>query len=105
VLVGAIASSIGYCKGTLRKLVELRLNYLEAAMSAVEFQAKIENGAIAVPDAYKQELLDGEIVTVVVSKQPKKKISQTGMIAELTRNPVQVQGIRSVTRDEMHERL
>jgi|GEM_PF-1267375 len=71
-------------------------------MSAVEFQAKVENGAIAVPEASKQELLHGEIVTVVVSKQPKKKISQTGMVAELRRNPVQVQGNRSVTRDEMH---
>jgi hypothetical protein len=73
-------------------------------MQAVEFQTRVENGVITIPDEYKQELTDGAVVKVTVAKQPTKKISETGILAELARNPVRVAGIRSITRDEMHER-
>lgn len=73
-------------------------------MATVEFQARVENGVIIVPEEYKQELSDGAVVNVVVSKQPAKKISDTGILAELAQKPVQVKGIRSITRDEMHDR-
>lgn len=73
-------------------------------MQTVEFQARVENGIIIIPDEYKQELTNGEVVKVVVSKQSTKKISETGILAELAQNPVRVAGIRSITRDEMHER-
>lgn len=73
-------------------------------MVPVEFQARVENGIIVVPDEYKQVIANHDTVTVVVSNQPKKRISQTGLIAALTRNPVAVPGIRSITREEMHDR-
>lgn len=72
-------------------------------MDAVEFQARIENGAIMVPKEYKQELTDGDAVKVIVVKRP-KRISQTGILAELARNPVQIKGLRSLSRDELYER-
>jgi hypothetical protein len=73
-------------------------------MATVEFQAQVENGVIIVPEQYKDELADGVVVKVIVSKPPVKKISTTGILAELAENPVLVQGIRFLTRDEIHER-
>lgn len=38
-------------------------------MTPVEFQAKIENGAIIVPEEYRQQLANGETVKIIVLKQ------------------------------------
>lgn len=38
-------------------------------MTPVEFQAKVENGAIIVPEEYRQQLVNGETVKVIVLKQ------------------------------------
>ncbi|HEY9866047.1 MAG TPA: hypothetical protein V6D21_17885 [Candidatus Obscuribacterales bacterium] len=70
--------------------------------NSVEFKAKIKQGIIEIPAEYKQELTEENEVTVIVLKQP-KRISQTGMIAELTQNPISVPGIRKLTRDEIHQ--
>ena len=70
--------------------------------NSVEFKAKIKQGIIEIPEEYKQELTEENEVTVIVLKQP-KRISQTGMIAELTQNPISVPGIRKLTRDEIHQ--
>lgn len=40
-------------------------------MTPVEFQATVENGTIAVPEAYRQQLANGAIVKVIVLKQQK----------------------------------
>ena len=37
-------------------------------MMPVEFQAKVENGTIAVPEEYRQQLGDGDSVRVIVLK-------------------------------------
>lgn len=74
-------------------------------MVTIEFQGKVENGVIVVPDEYKQVLADHDTVTIKINTRPKKRISQTGIIAALSQNPVQIEGIRSITRDEMHQRL
>ncbi len=70
--------------------------------NSVEFKAKIKQGIIEIPEEYKQELTEENEVTVIVLKHP-KRISQTGMIAELTQNPISVPGIRKLTRDEIHQ--
>ncbi len=41
-------------------------------------------------------------VTVIILKQP-KRISQTGIIAELSQNLISVSGIRKLTRDEIYQ--
>ena len=38
-------------------------------MSNVEFQAKVENGSIVIPEEYQQELLQVETVKVVISSK------------------------------------
>lgn len=73
-------------------------------MQAVEFQARVENGVIVVPEEYQQELAEASAVKVTVLKQTKKSSSRPDILDELAQNPIVVPGIRSITRDEMHER-
>lgn len=73
-------------------------------MSTVEFQAKVENGVIVVPEKYQQELVEVSTVKIVVFKQPQKQNFQFDIMDELAQKPVSVPGIRSITREEIHER-
>lgn len=73
-------------------------------MATVEFQAEVKNGAIVVPEEYKQTLSEGSRVKVIVTQSPKKRISENGILAELMRNPISVPRVRSMTREEMHDR-
>lgn len=71
-------------------------------LNAVEFKAKIKQGIIEIPEEYQQDFREDSEVQVIVIKQ-NKKISTTGIIAELTQNPVAVQGIRQLNREEIHQ--
>jgi hypothetical protein len=71
-------------------------------VNSLEFKAKIKQGMIEIPAKYQQELLEENEVTVILLKQP-KKISQTGIIAELTENPIPVKDIRQLTRDDIYQ--
>ena len=70
-------------------------------LSAVEFQAKIQNDLIQIPDEYKQELNEGDDIKVIVLVT-KKSSKPTDMIDELTENPVQVDGVLS--REKIYNR-
>ena len=69
-------------------------------METVEFQTHIEHGTIAVPTEYQHKLTDGDRVIVTVVKQPPR--SQPDLIAQLTENPVKVNGF--LTRAEIYDR-
>lgn len=71
-------------------------------LNAIEFKATIKQGAIEIPKEYQEQLSEGNEVQVIVTKQP-KRISQTGTIAQLTKNPIAVKGIRKLRRDEIHQ--
>jgi hypothetical protein len=70
-------------------------------LNAVEFQAKIQNGLIQIPDEYKQELAEGDDIKVIVLVK-KKSFPKKDIIDELTENPVQVNGLLS--REEIYSR-
>ena len=70
--------------------------------NSVEFNAKIKQGIIEIPEEYQQELTQEDEVTVILIKKT-KKISQTGIIAELTDNPISVPGLRKLTRDDIYQ--
>ncbi|MEH2209944.1 hypothetical protein [Nostoc sp.] len=70
-------------------------------LNAVEFQAKIQNGLIQIPDEYKQELGEGDDIKVIVLVT-KKSSKKRDIIDELTENPVQVDGVLS--REEIYNR-
>lgn len=71
-------------------------------LNAVEFKAKIKQDIIEISAEYQQELREGSEVQVIVIKQ-NKKISTTGIIAELTQKPVAVKGILQLNRQEIHQ--
>ena len=71
-------------------------------VNTLEFKAKIKQGIIEIPSEYQHELMDEDEVTVILFKQP-KRISQTGIIAELTANPIPVKDIRKLTRDDIYQ--
>jgi hypothetical protein len=62
--------------------------------NSVEFRTTIKQGIIEIPEEYKQELREVEEATVIVVKQS-KRISPTGMMAELTQNPISVRFLKS----------
>jgi hypothetical protein len=70
-------------------------------LNAVEFQAKIQNGLIQIPDEYKQELDEGDDIKVIVLVK-KKSFPKKDIIDELTENPIQVNGVLS--REEIYSR-
>ncbi|MCC5603008.1 hypothetical protein [Nostoc favosum] len=63
-------------------------------LNAVEFQAKIQNGLIQIPDEYKQEFGEGDDIKVIILVK-KKSFSKKDIIDELTENPIQVNGVLS----------
>ncbi|MGV0024329.1 hypothetical protein [Phormidesmis priestleyi] len=73
-------------------------------MATVEFQARVENGIIVVPEEYQQELAEANIVKIIVLKQPDQQTAQPDILDELAQNPISVPGIRSLTRDQIHDR-
>lgn len=73
-------------------------------MSNVEFQAKVENGNIVIPEEYRQELSEVATVKIVISKQFKQQSIPFDIMDELAQNPVSISGIRTISREEMHER-
>lgn len=68
-------------------------------LNAVEFQTKIQNGLIQIPDEYKEELGEGDDIKVIVLVN-KKSSQEKDIIDELTENPVQVNGVLS--REEIY---
>lgn len=70
-------------------------------LNAVEFQAKIQNGFIQIPDEYKQELTEGDDIKVIVLLK-KKSFTKKDIIDELTENPIHVNGVLS--REEIYSR-
>lgn len=73
-------------------------------MASVEFQAKVENGNIVIPEEYKQELSEVATVKIIISKQSKQQSIPFDIMDELAQNPVSISGIRTISREEMHER-
>ena len=70
-------------------------------MQTVEFQAKVRNGVIEVPEPYLEEL-NGEYIKVVVIK-PNRKLNAANFITELMNNPIKFEG-SPLTREEIYNR-
>jgi hypothetical protein len=70
-------------------------------LNALEFQAKIQNGLIQIPDEYKQEFSEGDDIKVIVLVK-KKILQKKDIIDELTEHPIQVNGVLS--REEIYSR-
>jgi len=73
-------------------------------MIEVEFQAKVQNGIIVIPEEYQSDLAEVEQVKVTLRKLTKPPFFEDEFISQLLQNPVPVAGIRHITREEMHKR-
>ncbi|MDJ0659417.1 MAG: hypothetical protein QNJ42_07980 [Crocosphaera sp.] len=75
----------------------------EKMKNPVEFEAKIKQGMIYIPEEYKNKLEDGSQVIVIIN--PVDKENQTKRLMDkLAENPISVKGERKLTREEIHER-
>ena len=70
-------------------------------MSAIEFQARVENGTIVIPSQYKDKLTD--VVRVIVLAEAKEQTSN--LIDQLLEKPLQSPGFRPLARDEIYAQL
>jgi hypothetical protein len=72
----------------------------------IHFNAKVNNGKIEIPVEYQDEIHNAEIVQIVILKplSKKRRFPQTGIIAQLTTNPIQIADFKSLTREEANER-
>jgi hypothetical protein len=69
------------------------------------FQARVNNGKIEIPLEYQDEIHNAEIVEIVILQLPKKKhFPQTGIINQLTANPIKIAGFQPLTREQANER-
>jgi hypothetical protein len=74
-------------------------------MYAIEFQAKIKNGNIEIPEEYRRRLQEqgGEHAVRVIILTAERETS-ADFIDQLLANPIPSSDFASFTRDESHER-
>jgi hypothetical protein len=69
-------------------------------MQAVEFQARVKNGVIQVPEKFRSEIR-GQVRVIVLAEE---KPEPYDIITELMNNPLQVPDFKPLTREEIYER-
>jgi hypothetical protein len=73
-------------------------------MQAVEFETRIENGAIAIPPQYRQTFGNSVQVKVILL-MPEPLASEDGdIIAELLDHPLNIDNFVPQTREEFYDR-
>jgi hypothetical protein len=77
----------------------------EVAMYAIEFQAKIKNGSIEIPEEYRRRLWEqgGDNAVRVIILTAERETS-ADFIDQLLANPISASDFTPFTRDELHER-
>ena len=73
-------------------------------MQAIEFETRIENGRIVIPEQYQQTFGDSLQVKVIVLKPEPVGEPQDDIIAELLEHPLQIDNFMPQTRDELYDR-
>lgn len=69
-------------------------------MHAVEFQAKVKNGAIEIPEEYRSRFKERVRVILLAEEES----FTADFIDQLLRNPLRLAGFKPLTRDEIYER-
>jgi hypothetical protein len=68
-------------------------------MQAIEFETRIENGRIVIPEPYQQTFGDSLQVRVIVLKPEPMGTEQDDIIAELLEHPLEIDNFMPQTRD------
>jgi hypothetical protein len=72
----------------------------ERAMYAVEFQAKIKNGTIEIPEVYRKRFKERVRVILLAEEES----TTVNLIDQLLQHPLKVAGFKPLTREEIYER-
>ena len=69
-------------------------------MYAVEFQAKVKNGSIEIPEVYRDRFKERVRVILLAEEES----GTANLIDQLLQHPVKVAGFKPLTREEIYER-
>ena len=69
-------------------------------MYAVEFQTKVKNGTIEIPEVYRDRFKERVRVILLAEEES----TTLNLIDQLLQRPVKVAGFKPLTREEMYER-
>lgn len=69
-------------------------------MIAIEFQARVKDGSIEVPEQYRDQV-NGEVRVIILRTDRQKK---SKIIERLLQQPLQDTSFRPLTRDEIYNR-
>ena len=72
-------------------------------MQAVEFEARIENGAISIPPQYQQTFGNSAQVKVILL-MPEPSNLEEDMIANLLEHPLEIDDFMPKTREDLYDR-
>lgn len=68
-------------------------------MYAIEFQTKVKNGSIAIPEEYRDQL-KGSVRVILLAEENTETFD---MIEQLLAKPLNVEGFKPLTREEIYE--
>jgi hypothetical protein len=73
-------------------------------MEAIEFKTKIKNGAIQIPERYKQKL-SNTVKVILINEQESRRIkNEIDMVDSLLKKPIKSKGFSPLSRAEIYER-
>ena len=71
---------------------------------SVNFEAKVNNGTIDIPEEYRDRVKGTVRVTIVSEDEAALSATQDSIIEELLAQPLHVPGFQPLTRDEIYSR-
>ncbi len=71
-------------------------------MYAVEFQAKVIDGKIVVPEQYKNSI-NGKVKVILLSQEILSQAQPVNLIEKLLSNPIKLQSFEPLLREEIYE--
>jgi len=69
-------------------------------MSAIEFQTKVNDGSITIPEEYRNQL-KGNVRVILMTEESTEDFD---MIEYLLANPLSIEDFKPLTREEIYER-
>ena len=68
-------------------------------MHAIEFQSKVKNGTISIPEQYRNRI-KGNVRVILLTEENSESFD---MVEHLLANPLNLEGFKPLTRDEIYE--
>jgi len=68
-------------------------------MRAIEFQTKVKNGSIIIPEQYRDRI-KGNVRVILLTEENSEKFD---MVEYLLANPLNIEGFKPLAREEIYE--